>query len=71
MRHLRIAMNVPSPQPTAQAPAQPAPRSNGRGVDFTVPGTGGGGAIDPVTGLVALGLVIVAIRVSRQGRGNT
>mgnify|MGYP001564261075 CR=1 FL=1 len=56
--------------PTASSP--PAPSRPARNHDFSMPsrgrGAGGGGAIDPVTAAIALGLAGAALAAARRGR---
>lgn len=60
---------TPNVTPTASAPA--ADTSSPRGPSFSVPSSGGGhggGALDPVTAAIALGLAGSALAAARRGR---
>ncbi len=72
----QMAINAnPAGQPMASSPAQPATPSappegshpKGQNFDFTLP-TGGGGAIDPLTGLLAGGFVAAAWMLRKGAR---
>jgi len=70
----QVAMDVPpTATPTASTPLrqapQPAPQRHNQSFDFELPHVGGG-AIDPVTAIAALGLVGLVL-VMRKGRSNT
>ncbi len=63
---------VPSSQPSPASQPSPRPANRGRGFDLDVnlPGGGGGGAIDPVTGLIALGTAGAAALAGRRRKRN-
>jgi Ca-activated chloride channel homolog len=59
---------------TRNAPAPASPRSSSRDLDFTPrprgPSFGGGGAFDPITGAIALGLAGLGAAASRRRRSR-
>jgi len=76
----QIAMDVVpnAAQPSVSTPVQPKPtdtrRPTGQSYDFSLPGgssgSGGGGAIDPVTAIFAIGMAVVSIVVFKPRRAE-
>jgi Ca-activated chloride channel family protein len=56
-------------QPSAVSPTNTPSRSSPRSRDITLPGGGGGGAIDPISGVMLIGLSIAGIRAARGRNG--
>ncbi|MBC8106999.1 MAG: hypothetical protein H7Z14_10455, partial [Anaerolineae bacterium] len=56
-------------QPNAASPNNTPTRSSPRSRDINLPGGGGGGAIDPISGAMLIGLSVLAFRATRGRKG--